>query len=252
MLLFFLFIIGLSLGSFLNVLIDRLPKKESITGRSYCDHCKKKIESYDLIPVFSYFYLGGKCRFCGKKINPSYPFVELLTGTLFVLAFLYAPVDSLTLKILYLGVVSSLIVIFFSDFKYQIIPDRIQILFGLFVLAVLFYQGLTFGDFVLRLLRGFLIASPLAFLFLYTSGKGMGFADIKFAFIMGVFLGARAGFIGLYLAFVTGSLWGLYLIAFKKKTFKSRVAFGPFLVIGTVLSALFYNQIFDFISRLLT
>ncbi len=250
--LLFLFIIGLSVGSFLNVLIDRLPKGDAITGRSYCDHCKKKIEAYDLIPVFSYLYLQGKCRFCGKKINPRYPFVEILTGVLFVLTFLYAPVDPLTLKILYLGVISTLIVIFFSDLKYQIIPDRMQLLFALFALGILFYQGLTPSDFVLRVLRGFLIASPLAFIYLYTAGKGMGFADIKFALIMGAFLGVRAGFIGLYLAFIVGSVWGLTLIALKKKSFKSRVAFGPFLVVGTVLSILFYEQIYDFISRFLS
>ncbi len=218
-------------------------------GRSYCDHCKKKIAAYDLIPVFSYLYLRGSCRFCGKRINPRYPLVELLTGALFIFTFLYAPTDSLMLKILYFGLISTLIVIFFADLKFQIIPDRMQLAFLGFAAAILWLQGdLTPQLAVVKFLEGFLIASPLAFIYLYTKGKGMGFGDIKFALIMGGFLGLKAGFIALYLAFIIGSILGLILIALKQKKFKSKVAFGPFLVAGTVLSIFFFEQIFNFLQ----
>src|SRR3989338_6609722 len=132
-----IFMIGLAIGSFLNVLIDRLPFEEPITGRSHCDHCKKDLAWYDLLPILSYAYLGAKCRYCGKKLSFFYPLVELLTGVMFVGVVMWMrPMGEMgqirdmgeTLLILHnqtlmffalLGIVSCAIVIFFSDLKYQ-------------------------------------------------------------------------------------------------------------------------------------
>src|SRR3989344_3248327 len=83
----FLFIFGTAIGSFLNVLIDRLPREESIMGRSHCEYCKKILSPIDLIPVLSFLFLKGKCRYCGKKLSLQYPGIEILTGVLFVLIF---------------------------------------------------------------------------------------------------------------------------------------------------------------------
>src|SRR3989344_5648624 len=116
--LFYIFIIGLCVGSFLNVLIDRLSNDESILGRSYCDNCKKQLKSIDLIPIFSYFFLKGKCRFCKKKINFRYPIVEFLTAVLFVMDFIFLPIYLPLIKAIELAVISCLIVIFFADMKY--------------------------------------------------------------------------------------------------------------------------------------
>ena len=171
--LFFLFILGSSVGSFLNVLIDRLPRAQSIKGRSHCDHCHHKLAWLDLIPVVSFFLLRGKCRYCGEKISWQYPLVEGLTGVMFVavtvipspmnigrgiplqpgstlMGSLVVPqLTGLLGMTIRLGIVSCLIVIFFSDLKYQIIPDSIQIaffIFGLLLkLAEVFQEGCS-GD----------------------------------------------------------------------------------------------------------
>ena len=131
----FLFIYGTAIGSFLNVLIDRLPNEQSIMGRSHCDYCKKTLQGIDLFPIFSFLLLKGKCRYCHKKLSYFYPFVEILTGIAFILTWMYFPVVGRTVvlqtlgKIAGLGIISSLIVIIFADLKYQIIPDSMQVSF---------------------------------------------------------------------------------------------------------------------------
>ena len=248
MLLLYLLIVGLAIGSFLNVLIDRLPKGEGIFGRSYCDHCKKKIKGYDLIPVLSFIFLGGKCRFCNKKISFQYPLVEFLTGVLFAFAWLYLPVDNI-LKVLYLGIISSLIVVFFADFKYQIIPDEIQMTLFIFVLLGLFLTGGT--SLVLkRFLDGLLIMLPLLAVFLLTKRKGMGFGDVKLGFILGYLLGWVPGFMALYIAFLTGAIVGLIEILLKRKKIRSKIAFGPFLALGTIVMIFFGDPVSNFLAKL--
>src|SRR3990167_6556457 len=134
-----IFILGASIGSFLNVLIDRLPKEGSINGRSHCDFCVKKIAWRDLIPVFSFFVLKGKSRCCHKKLSWQYPAVEFVTGLVFVMVFKDGPYlgTSLIRSVLILSILSSLIVIFVSDLKYHLISD--YILIALFVFS-LFYH----------------------------------------------------------------------------------------------------------------
>src|SRR3989344_652888 len=128
MILFFL--IGLCIGSFLLVLVDRLPRSETIIkGRSYCEHCKKMLAWYDLIPLLSFFSLGGKCRYCKKKLSWYYPVVELTTGVLFILTYIII-IKAITIitviqMLFYLYIISSLIVIFFTDLKYGIIPNKV-------------------------------------------------------------------------------------------------------------------------------
>ena len=125
-----IFILGISIGSFLNVLIERLPKNKSILGRSACNHCNKTLSWKDLIPILSFVYLRGKCRYCHSPFSYQYPIVELLTGILFVFTIYYLPITNLSTNYLissiyYLAIVSSLIVIFFADLRHGIIPDKI-------------------------------------------------------------------------------------------------------------------------------
>lgn len=235
---FILFIFGCSIGSFLNVLIDRLPKEESIMGRSHCDHCKHKIASVDLIPILSYFLLRGRCRQCKKKISPIYPFIELLTGVVFILAWTFNP------NVLYLGILSCLLIIFFADAKYRIIPDSVQIALFLFSLALLIYNGVKPEIFATRILSAFLVMLPILFLYLITKGRGMGFGDVKLAFTMGFLLGTKYGFMSLYIGFVVGALFGVLMILAKRKGLKSKIAFGPFLILGLV-SMLFWGNAVD-------
>ncbi|MEX1052607.1 MAG: prepilin peptidase [Patescibacteria group bacterium] len=233
--LLYLFIIGLSIGSFLNVLIDRLSNDESIWGRSHCDNCKKQLKSIDLVPIFSYLTLKGKCRYCNKKINIQYPIVELLTGILFVVAFIYLPALSLTVRILQLALISALIVIFFADLKYHIIPDQMLIAAGLVGLIIFAFQGNNPSLILFRFVEGLLVSLPIYLIYAISSGRAMGFGDVKLAYVLGLIFGVQKGLVALYIAFVLGAIVGLYLILSKKKKLKSKIAFGPFIILGSFL-----------------
>lgn len=242
MLLFYIFIIGLVVGSFLNVLIDRLPKEKSIMGRSYCDNCKKQLKAIDLIPIFSFLMLKGKCRFCKKKINLRNLIVELLTAVLFVLSFIYLPGQVITIKALQLALISTLIVIFFSDLKYMIIPDQALIFAGIIGLLMFLLQGSGYQVIFHRLIEGLLTALPIFLVYELSRHKAMGFGDVKLSFVIGFVFGLQKGLTALYFAFILGALIGLVLILMKKKKFKSKVAFGPYIVLGTFL-ILFIDKI---------
>lgn len=251
MLLFFL--IGLCVGSFLNVLIDRLPRNESILGRSYCENCKKTLKPLDLIPIISFFYLKGKCRYCRSPLSYQYPLIEFLTGFLFVLTAFYfssgtifppktvQPMADIFQLIYYFSIVSCLVVVFFADLKYGIIPNKIifpAIIFSLLFLII--FNSHSTLNYLFSGLGAFVFFLAL---YLLTKGRGMGFGDVKFAFLIGVFLGFPGTFFALYVAFLTGGLVGLILILWKKKKMKYAIPFGPFLVIGVFISLFFQNQL---------
>ncbi len=255
-LIFLLFLLGLSVGSFLNVLIDRLPRDESVLkGRSYCESCRKILKWYDLIPVISFIILKGRCRYCRSPISVYYPIVEVITGITFVLVYSYLlnPANfqfsvfsfQFILNYLYhLFIASSLIVIFFTDLKYGILPDKI--VYPAIVIAIIYNLQLTINNnsnnLTIQQLSNHLfsaIFSFLFFLFLYfiTKGKGMGFGDVKLVFLLGIFLGFPKIVVALYVAFLTGAIIGSILIIWKKKRFKgATIPFGPFLVLGTFLA----------------
>lgn len=241
---FYLFVIGAAMGSFLNVLIDRLPKDKSILGRSHCDYCKKTLEIRDLFPVVSFIVLRGRCRFCKKKLSFFYPFVEILTGAAFVLVWKYAAPP----QAFYLILISIFIAIFFADIKYQIIPDELQIAAFATVVLILFFRGLSPIEIGKRSIDGLFVMFPILLIYLTTRGRAMGFGDVKFAFVMGVLLGSLQGFLALYIAFITGAVAGVFLIFFGKKRMKSKIAFGPFLVTGTVFLIFFQTEVFSYIA----
>jgi leader peptidase (prepilin peptidase)/N-methyltransferase len=249
-----LFIYGTAIGSFLNVLIDRLPNEESIMGRSHCDYCKKKLNGLDLFPIFSFLFLKGRCRYCKKKLSYFYPFVELLTGAAFILTWIYFPVNGvqnnllpipsdIIVRIIAIGIVSTLIVIIFADLKYKIIPDSMQVAFFIFSLLIHIFQGVSASDFINYILSGLAIMSPILFLFLVTHGRGMGFGDVKLAAIFGFLLGLKGGLLVLYIAFLSGGIIGAVLLLGQKKGMKSTIAFGPYLVLGIIIILFFGKQI---------
>ncbi len=240
-----IFILGLAVGSFINVLIDRNSTDESIIfGKSHCDNCKKNIAWYDLIPVLSFIFLFGKCRYCKSRLSLYYPTVELSTGILFVATFYFLPSTSyFLLSILYsLFIVASLISIFFIDLKYGIIPDKIVYpAIAVSFLYLLYAMPYTLYSHLLSALGAFVF---FLILFLVTRGRGMGVGDIKLAFLMGLILGFPEIVVALYLAFLTGAVAGVILILWRKKKLRgSTIPFGPFLVLGTILS-LFYSDFF--------
>lgn len=229
----FLFILGLFIGSFLNVIIYRLPhNKGFLNGRSYCDSCKRTILPYDLIPLVSYIILRGKCRFCRSRISYQIPLVELITGIFFALTFLKFPLTDLSF-IFYIFVVCCLIVIFFIDLNDGIIPDKILYPVTIVTLIYVFLNQ----NLVLHLISS-LISFILFFLIYFlTKGKGIGFGDVKFSFFLGLLLGLPKVAICFYIAFLTGGIVGLILIIWGKKRFKKdTIAFGPFLSLGAIIS----------------
>lgn len=250
MFLLILFIFGLFIGSFLNVLVDRIPKGESpIKGRSYCDKCKKNLKWYDLIPLLSFIFLKGKCRYCQTHLSFYYPIVEVVTGILFVLVFIFVSGESIMYQVLsikyvldllyYLFIVSSLIVIFFADLKYRIIPDKI--IFPAILVSLAYILLNTY--YLIPILSALGASLFFLFLFLITKGRGMGFGDVKFSFLMGLILGFPNIVVSLYVAFLTGAIVGCILILWQKKRIRgTSIPFGPFLVIGS-LTAIFFGDV---------
>jgi len=245
---FIVFIFGLMVGSFLNSIIYRLPSGESfLIQRSYCPYCKHKLSWKDLIPIFSFLILKGKCRYCHHQISLQYPLVELATGILFVLIFWILDFGfdlafGFWNLIFYLVIASFLIIIFFYDLKHYIIPDKI--IYPAIAIA-LFYQLFGIWNFEIGILKPILSAILAGLFFLsivlFSRGKWMGVGDVKLAFFMGLFLGFPNILIALFLAFFIGAIIGIGLIISGKKTLKSEVPFGPFLVVGTFI-ALFWGQ----------
>lgn len=258
----FLFVFGSAIGSFLNVVVDRLSNEVSIMGRSHCDYCKHKLGPTDLIPIFSFFLLGRKCQYCKKKLSWYYPIVEFITGVMFVIIWIYLPQSLLgagllrlpttvfLIKFIYLGIASGLIVIFFSDLKYHIIPDQVQIFLFAASLFLLPLYGPILKIFIERVIAALLVMAPIYFLYWVTKGKGMGFGDVKLAFIIGFMFGIEAGFLVLYFAFISGAIIGIILMFLQKRGLKSKIAFGPFLVIGILIILFWRDGIFELIKRI--
>ena len=240
----YLFILGSAIGSFLNVLIDRLPNEESIMGRSRCDYCKKELPAGVNIPILSWFSLRGKTQCCGKSLSLQYPLIELITGLIFILPI--GPIGLIS-HIGLIGLICVFLVIFVADWKYHIIPDSMQVLFLVF--SILYLMGTGRDLSVQIIINGLIVMLPILVLFLVTLGRGMGFADVKFAFTMGVLLGMVNGLLALYIAFILGAIVGICMIILKRKKMKSMIAFGPFLIIGTVVMLIWSPYIISIISR---
>ncbi|OGH09982.1 MAG: hypothetical protein A2152_03450 [Candidatus Levybacteria bacterium RBG_16_35_6] len=245
----FFIILGLFVGSFLNLVIDRLPKSRTITeGRSKCDFCDKELKWFELIPLLSFIIQKRRCRYCHKKLSFYYPLIELTTGILFGLSYLLVFTFPLAL-IFSLIIVSFLIIIFFTDLKYGIIPDQI-ILVGSIV--TLFYLILNNGNLVINnLLSGLIAFLFFLILIIITKGKGMGMGDAKFVFMIGVLLGPHKTIISIYLAFLTGATISIILILLGiKKIKKDTIPFGPFLAGCTLLTYFFGNNILAFLLNI--
>lgn len=251
-----IFIMGLAIGSFCNVLIDRIPKGQSfIRGRSHCDKCRHLLSPFDLVPVLSFIFLSGKCRYCHRKISPQYPLIELAVALLYVFTYLRLLVMRTAVPpaifIIYgLFVATGLLVIFVTDLKYRIIPDGILILLVFITIAFRIYQFPGY-EFLNYLLSGIIFFLLFLALFLGTKGKGMGFGDVKFAFFMGLVLGIPGIIIGFYLAFLTGALISLILLMIGKKRMKSTIAFGPFLALSTYITFLFGDRLWVIFRKII-
>lgn len=246
-LILFLFVTGLVMGSFYNVVIFRVPEGKSIVKpRSSCGSCGTVLKAADLIPVFSFLFLRGKCRTCKSKISAQYLLVELLSGLLFVVLYLKF---GFTLELFFsIYIMSVLLIVFFIDLKHQIIPNGL-VLAGLIGGVVFFALRFWYKDAILAgaawyspllgmaATSGFLFLIALLGMLIYKT-DAMGMGDVKIFLPIGLFLGFKLGIMALIFSVVIGGLSGLFLILTKLKDRKSQIPFGPFIVIGSFLSLL--------------
>ncbi len=241
---FLAFIFGLITGSFLNVCIYRLPREISIVSPpSACPGCKKPIKPWDNIPIISYLFLRGKCRNCGERISIRYPLVELLNGLLYLLIVYFFGFGWHLIPLF--AFVSAMVVITFIDLEFQIIPDVITlpgILIGV-ISSVFFLSDPLFNlhasDMLTGLINsliGILLGGGLFFLIAVVSKGGMGGGDIKMMAMVGAFMGWKAVLLVTFIGSLTGSLVGVMLMLFKGKDRKTKVPFGPFLALGSLIS----------------
>jgi len=246
-----IFFIGLCVGSFLNVLADRLPHGESVLwGRSHCDYCASTLRWFELVPVLSFILQRGRCIRCHKTLSIQYPLVEFVTAIGFL--YIYQVFSySIILLFAYLLIYSCLLVIFIADYKSQIIPDSMIV--GSLLGTVLLILGgvIPSGELHNHILSGIGACAFFYFLWRATRGRGMGFGDVKFSFFMGLFLGYPLIIIADYMAFLTGAIVGVILIMRGRKKLKSTIAFGPFLVLGVVGAFVWGTRILEWWERLL-
>lgn len=249
---FLLFMLGASVGSFLNVLISRsIAGKDWVKGRSVCDHCGQSLTWYDTIPVFAFMIYRGKSRCCHKSLSIQHPVVEILTGMLFVwwlavgsLFFRLVTHPLSTLQPLFWLLTGLILVgIFITDLFYYVIPTYF-VGAGVFLVSVYrIILGIA-GAYQWRDLGLSFAAATGAWAFFWflryiTQGKGMGDGDVILAFFLGLLLGWPKTPVGLLLSFVIGAAVSLVLVAGDKKKMKSTVPFGPFMITGTVITLIF-------------
>lgn len=247
-----IFVYGLIIGSFLNVVIYRLPRHESIIHpASHCPSCGKAIKPYDNIPLLSYIILRGKCRSCGARISPRYPLVEFLTGFIFVLVYLKyrLSVDTLVLSILS----SCLIAITFIDIDYRIIPNAISYPGIIIGLISSFFVSINNP---INALIGILVGSGILFLtaFLYraiTKVEGMGMGDVKLMAMIGAFLGWKAAIFTIIISAFLGSIIGLGLVIFAGKGKRYAIPYGPFIAISAITYMFYGNFLIEIYLRII-
>ncbi|MGG3888701.1 prepilin peptidase [Metabacillus fastidiosus] len=235
----YLTIVGFLLGSFYNVVGLRVPKNESIIApRSTCPGCRHTLTAAELIPVVSFLLQKGKCRKCGRKISALYPVVELMTGALFFTALMLVGL-SLELMIA-LTLISLFMIIFVSDIKYMIIPDRVLLFFlALFIIERIIYPLYPFYDSIIGGAVGF----SLLYIIAYVSKGGMGGGDIKLFGVLGIVLGLKIVLLAFFLSTIVGVLDGACRILLGKHKKRTPIPFGPSIMVGTLTAYFFGNEL---------
>ncbi|NLO25178.1 MAG: prepilin peptidase [Clostridiales bacterium] len=235
----FVFLLGLIVGSFLNVCIYRIPAGQSfVYPPSRCTSCGRRLIWYHMVPVASYVFLKGKCGYCGERISPVYPAVELTNAVLYLAAFHRLGTGVLFVKDAVL--ISLMLVALFIDLKEQIIPNGL-VVFGLVagVVFTIIDAGHSFTNAMLGVAAGGGILLAIAVI----SRGGMGGGDVKLMAVAGLFLGWRLTLAALFMSFVTGGFFGILMLLTGKKKRKDTVPFGPFLGGSVVIAALYGQQL---------
>jgi len=242
----FLFILGSCLGSFLNVVIYRIPRKMPIVRPpSRCPHCGSPIRPYDNVPILSFLILKGRCRSCLARISFQYPLVEAWAGLLLVGLYLKF---GFTLALLVHALLClSLVVVFFIDYYHTTIPDVITLSgIGLAIGQSFIPDGISPISSLVGIVAGGGALAAVAFLGRAAFRReAMGVGDIKLAAMVGGFLGWRLLFLSLFLASLLGALLGGVLILSKVRSKGSAIPFGPFIVFGSMASLFWGNRVIE-------
>ncbi len=268
----FVFIFGICIGSFLNVCILRIPLKETIvTERSHCMKCGHNLAWYDLFPLFSYLFLGGKCRYCKTKISKQYPIVEFTNGLLVVLCFMiggfwpHQIIDTIDvsntdvflfgLLVLFLSCIlcSTLIVITVIDWRTFEIPIGTNIVILVLGIVRLVASLIEYGSNAnwLEYVIGFFVVSvPLAVIYYVSKGRAIGGGDVKLMAVAGLFLGWKLALVAL----IAGCLYGsvIHIIRMKISGEGKQLAMGPYLSAGIVTALWFGKYIVEWYSGFFT
>lgn len=242
----FFFLYGLIFGSFFNVVGLRVPKNQSIVNPpSSCSNCKRRLKILDLVPVFSFIFLNGKCRSCGQKIHWIYPVMELCTGILFSIAYLNLGFSKeLIVALLF---ISMLVIITVSDLAYMLIPDKILVLFGVLLILSRIISPLNpWWDSVVGALIGFGILLLIAIL----SKGGMGGGDIKLFFVIGWVLGMIPTLLTLFMAAFIGMIAGFIQLKIKNADKKTPVPFGPSIAAAALIVYFYGDRILEWYTNL--
>jgi leader peptidase (prepilin peptidase)/N-methyltransferase len=235
-----IFILGLFIGSFLNVLIYRIPRGESVVWPgSHCVQCGQALKPLDLIPVLSYLFLRGRCRYCGAKISLRYPLVELLTAVSFYLVYLQYGLTVWTAAGCVLTAL--LMVVTFTDIDEGIIPDVITYP-GM--LAGLGFAFFTIG--IKSALIGMIAFGVVFFLIALLSRGGMGGGDVKLVAVIGAFVGPMNALLVFILSSLAGGIWAIGLLLFRQAGRKTEIRFGPFLALAAYVVFLYGQQMLRF------
>mgnify|MGYP002557737904 CR=1 FL=1 len=241
-------LLGICIGSFLNVVIYRLPNKMSLSKPpSHCTFCNHLLAWYDNIPLLSYIFLKGKCRYCHHKISIRYFLVEFGNGLLWTFsAFVFYPLG-FYFPFIYACIFSTLLCIALIDYENMFIPDRLQfILFFLGVILCFIHPSLTYKDHCF----GFLLGGCF-FLFFYLLSylvfkkEGLGFGDVKLMFCCGLILGFKNTIVSIVLSTLCALIYVFIKKILKKKSEKNEIPFAPFLVFGVIMAVFFGQFLMD-------
>ncbi|MCR1975954.1 prepilin peptidase [Clostridium sporogenes] len=243
-------ILGIIIGSFLNVCIYRIPKGESIIyPPSYCEKCGVNIKLCDLIPVISYMILRGKCRCCKSKISLRYPLIELITGILFLSIYYLCGLNLNFIK--YIIFVSFIIIIGLIDLDTTDVYSKTTISAMIIGVIYILIEKFYFGYDIKTYIYAVLLCTTIIGIIIFTT-KGMGSGDLDIYIVVSLFLGFKITAMTIFFSFIFGALIGILLIVSKRKTRKDYVPFGPFIAIASIFSVLFGDKVLLFYVSFIT
>lgn len=235
---FLVFAFGAVIGSFLNVLIYRLPRHLNfVKGFSFCPNCQHRLFPKDLVPIFSWIFLRAKCRYCGEPISPRYMLVELFCGAMSLCLYIFYPLPT---AILFFLVGAILLTLTMIDADTQEIPDSLNI--AIFICGIAAIWIVPDVTLVSRLIGIFAISVPLLLIAILISGA-FGGGDIKMMAAAGFLLGWQNAILATFIGIIIGGVYGVILLAGRKKGRKEHFAFGPALAVGVFSALLFGDEI---------